>query len=200
MEMILLAAGLSTRMGSQKLLLPFGEKNVIETVIDNMRDAGFEKINAVFSKEVAAAVTERPEWLRVGINDRPERGQSSSLAIGLSMLAEDSDFCIMLGDLPLVRGADSAALAAQFSAMPEGKTVLAPSRGDVFGHPMFYRAFWKERFAKARGDMGGRDVLRKYDYEIVRVNTSEMHFKDMDTRAEYEKIAALADSRNAAKH
>ncbi len=32
---IILAAGASTRMHRQKLLLPFGNKTIIETVIDN---------------------------------------------------------------------------------------------------------------------------------------------------------------------
>ena len=53
MEAILLGAGLSKRMGRQKLLLPFGGKTVIETVIDNLRDAGVERICAVLSREVA---------------------------------------------------------------------------------------------------------------------------------------------------
>ena len=56
MEAILLGAGLSKRMGRQKLLLPFGGKTVIETVIDNLRDAGVERICAVLSREVAAAL------------------------------------------------------------------------------------------------------------------------------------------------
>ena len=34
-NMIILAAGLSTRMGRQKLLLPFGGSTVVETVISN---------------------------------------------------------------------------------------------------------------------------------------------------------------------
>lgn len=200
MEMILLAAGLSTRMGSQKLLLPFGDKNVIETVLENMHGAGFKKINAVFSRELEAAVKERPDWLSVAVNDDPGRGQSSSLAIGLAMIPDGSDFCIMLGDLPLVSSADAAALAEKFAALPEDKSVLAPCAGDIFGHPMFFRAVWKERFAQAKGDFGGRGVLRKFDSEVVRTESPETHFKDMDTRSEYEKIAALADSRNAAKY
>ena len=33
---IILAAGSSTRMGSQKMLLPFGESTILETVIHNI--------------------------------------------------------------------------------------------------------------------------------------------------------------------
>ncbi len=33
-----------------------------------------------------------------------------------------------------------------------GQDGLYPCRNGVFGHPMFYRAIWKERFKAAQGD------------------------------------------------
>ena len=56
MNAILLAAGLSKRMGVQKLLLPFGERSVIETVIKNMHGAGFSPLIAVFYDNVNDAL------------------------------------------------------------------------------------------------------------------------------------------------
>ena len=185
-KLILLGAGLSKRMGRQKLLLPFGDKNVIESVLDNLRNAGFREIYAVFSREVAAAVSPR-EGLLIEINEAPERGQSSSLAIGLDMIPEGEDFCIMLGDLPLARAEDIAALSARFDSLPSSKSVLTPCRDGVFGHPMFYRAIWRDRFRSASGDAGGRNILRAYEGEIERVDAPDGHFKDMDTPEEYEK-------------
>jgi len=191
MQAILLAAGLSTRMGRQKLLLPFGGKTVVESVIDNLRGAGFSKINAVLSREVAAAIAS-PPGVETRVNEAPERGQSSSLAIGLAMLPEGVDFCIMLGDLPLVGSEDMAALAEKFSALPPGKSVLAPCREGVFGHPMFYRALWKKRFADASGDAGGRNILKRFAEEVELVPAPAAHFKDMDTPEEYEALLSKA--------
>ncbi|MCR5336035.1 MAG: nucleotidyltransferase family protein [Synergistes sp.] len=190
-EVILLAAGLSKRMGRQKLLLPFGGSTVIETVVSNLRAAGFGKINAVLSREVEASVR-LPDGVLIRINEAPERGQSSSLAIGLDMLEEGSDFAIMLGDLPLVRPADITALAEKFSSLPSCRTVLAPCREGVFGHPMFYRAVWKNRFTEAQGDTGGKAVLMRRACEIERIEASAVHFRDMDTPDEYKSL--LADS------
>ena len=189
MNCILLAAGMSVRMGVQKLLLPFGGSTVLETVIANLKSAGLLPIYAVLSAEVAEKLTShRPSWLRVGINSDPKRGQSSSLAIGLEMLPDGNDFCIMLGDLPLAEPKDMTALATSFNAMPEGKTVLAPSREGVFGHPMFYRPVWKERFRSAFGDAGGKNILLGYEEEIVRVNAPDGHFRDIDTPEDYRKL------------
>ena len=186
LEAILLGAGLSKRMGTQKLLLPFANGTVIGTVLENLRGAGFAQVNAVLSREVAASLAPYPAWLRVEINEAPERGQSSSLAIGLEMTNSESDFCIMLADLPLARAEDIAALASRFCALSPLKSVLTPCRDGVFGHPMFYRALWRRRFAQASGDMGGRAILKKYEAEIERVEAGGGHFKDMDTPEDYQ--------------
>lgn len=188
MNTILLAAGLSARMGKQKLLLPFGESTVIKTVLSNLHLAGFSPVFAVFSREVAEAFTEIPEWLHIRINHIPERGQSSSLKIGLDMLPDSEDFCIMLGDLPLVLPEDLMEAAKQFGELPEDKSVLAPCRNGVFGHPMFYRAIWKERFNSAQGDSGGKKILLMYSEEILSMSAPDGHFHDIDTPDDYRKL------------
>lgn len=189
MNVILLAAGLSTRMGTQKLLLPFRESTVIETVIANLRDAGLSHIYAVFSKEVSEAVTKDYDGLTRAINPAPERGQSSSLAIGLSLLPDGRDFCIMLGDLPTAEPDGIAALIERFRLLPPDKTVLTPAKENGgFGHPMFYRALWKERFKSAHGDVGGRKILFEHEGEILRVPAPDGHFLDIDTPDDYKNV------------
>ena len=188
MNAILLAAGLSKRMGVQKLLLPFDGTTVIETVINNMHEAGFSPIIAVFSAEVCDKVRERPDWLHIGINKAPERGQSSSLAIGLEMLPDGEDFCIMLGDLPFVGQEEMRKLRQRFEDLPEDKTVFTPCRNGIFGHPMFYRALWKDRFKNAAGDTGGRNILMEHWDEIAAAETPDCHFCDIDTPDDYKKL------------
>ncbi len=188
MKAILLAAGLSKRMGVQKLLLPFGDSTVIETVLENMRGAGFSEIIAVFSSEVHDVLGDLGDGIRAAVNPAPERGQSSSLSIALEMLPDGEDFCIMLGDLPLVGKDEMIKLKDRFSGIPEDRTVFTPCRNGIFGHPMFYRAIWKERFKAAQGDAGGRNILREHKDEIMAAETSDCHFRDIDTPDDYEKL------------
>lgn len=186
MRTILLAAGLSTRMGVQKLLLPYGDSTIIETVLGNLRLSGLTPVYAVFSAEVAEKITERASWLKIGVNQAPERGQSSSLAIGLGMLPAGEDFCIMLGDLPRAKPQDISGLCQQFNDRPGECTALAPFRDGAFGHPMFYSALWRERFAAAEGDTGGKEILKRHWREIMTVDAEDGHFRDIDTPADYE--------------
>ncbi len=188
MKAILLAAGLSKRMGVQKLLLPFGESTVVETVLENMLEADFSEIIAVFSQEVCDALGELGEGILTAVNPAPERGQSSSLAIALEMLPDGEDFCIMLGDLPLVGKDEMVKLKESFLCMPADRTVFTPCRNGVFGHPMFYHAIWKERFKAAQGDAGGRNILREHKDEIMTAETPDCHFRDIDTPDDYKKL------------
>lgn len=192
MRTILLAAGLSTRMGRQKLLMPFGGSTVIETVLENIYKAGLGPVCAVFSAELAERIKPRAGLLETAVNPAPERGQSSSLAIGLAMLPEGADFCIMLGDLPNAKPDDMALLYEKFRARPDGKTVLAPLRDGAFGHPIFYSAEWKERFKAAEGDTGGKIILKRCGGEIMTVEASDGHFRDIDTPEDYGKARQAA--------
>lgn len=186
MRTILLAAGLSTRMGVQKLLLPYGESTIVETVLKNLSLSGLTPVYAVFSAEVAEKITKPASWLKIGVNPAPERGQSSSLAIGLEMLPAGEDFCIMLGDLPRAKPWDISGLYEKFNNRPREYTVLAPFRDGAFGHPMFYSAVWRERFSAAAGDAGGKEILKRHWREIMTVDAEDGHFKDIDTPADYE--------------
>ena len=187
METILLAAGLSKRMGAQKLLLPFADSDVISTVIKNIYNTGFTPIHTVVSKDIAAFIKPQ-DWLHVSVNPAPERGQAGSFAIGLSMLSDGSDFCVMLADQPLAKADEICALAVKFSEMPADKTVLVPQRGEKLGHPMFYRAQWKTRFAGSQGDGGDKKVLFSYEDEMYFTDAPDSFFCDLDTPADYQNI------------
>jgi molybdenum cofactor cytidylyltransferase len=109
------------------------------------------------------------------------------------MVPDGEDFCIMLGDLPNASAEAIASLTEQFRNLPEGKTVFAPCRGHVFGHPMFYRAIWKERFASAEGDTGGKTILKQHWDEIETAETGDGHFKDVDTPEDYKKALQVPE-------
>ena len=56
MTAIVLAAGLSRRMGeANKLLLPFGKKTVLETTLDNILSSNIEVVLIVIGHEIGRA-------------------------------------------------------------------------------------------------------------------------------------------------
>lgn len=186
MKAVVLAAGFSRRMKTQKLLLPFGRGTVLSTVVYNVLCAGFGEVILVVSKETAGVCGSLPR-LREVVNKTPEKGQSGSLSLGVSHTGED-DFCVTLADLPLISSEELTRYRALFDARDGKYTALAPCRGGRFGHPLFFAPLWRERFYSVKGDKGGRDVLNAHHNEILRVRGEDSFFTDMDTPEEYGQI------------
>lgn len=189
MKAILLASGMSTRMGAQKLLLPFCDGTMIERVLDNVLNGCPDGLLLVASQAVLPAVA-RYASARVCIlvNEHPEWGQSASLRLGLSALSDDEDFFVALGDMPRVEGAQIRWYAERFRDMKPGYTALAPWRDARPGHPVFFKGLWRARLLAASGDVGGRRVLNAHEDEVLKLRGFEGSFRDVDTREDYADI------------
>ena len=191
---LLPAAGLSRRMGTQKLLLPFGAGTVLEAVIGNLRAAGLTPILCVLSEATLQGLRPLGEDVTVLINPAPERGYASSLAIALDALGRaepaalrEGPFCLMLGDLPTAQAHDMARLRLAFERRPAGYTALAPYREGRFGHPIFMEGLWRARLRSASGDRGGRGILEAHEGEVLTVEGEDGFFDDLDTPEDYQR-------------
>ena len=201
MTALLLAAGLSRRMGTQKLLLPFRGETVLEVVIGNLRAAGLTPILCVLSETTRRELRPLGRDVTVRINPAPERGYASSLAIALDALGRaepaalrEGPFCLMLGDLPLAQPEDMAQLRAAFQRRPAGYTALAPYREGRFGHPIFMEGLWRGRLRSASGDRGGRDVMARFMPEVLTVAGEDGFFADLDTMEDYRRASRAASA------
>ena len=196
MTALLLAAGLSRRMGTQKLLLPFRGETVLEVVIGNLRAAGLTPILCVLSETTRRELRPLGRDVTVRINPAPERGYASSLAIALDALpdGEGEPFCLMLGDLPLAQPDGMAQLRVAFQRRPAGYTALAPYREGRFGHPIFMEGLWRGRLRSASGDRGGRDVMARFMPEVLTVAGEDGFFADLDTMEDYRRASRAASA------
>ena len=200
MKAIILAAGLSKRMKSQKLLLPFAGTTIIHRVINNVLEASFEQTILITSAKTAAHMgMEDPGIgkLRVLINENPENGQSSSLRMGMEPLRSGEDFCVFLGDMPLVSPSDIKAHIEIFHGRNAKFSALVPFRREygALGHPAFFSSVWKERFEKAQGDAGGRSIMSAYDAELLKIPAPSCFFDDVDTPEDYLRVCRLQHAR-----
>ncbi|MGB6602131.1 MAG: NTP transferase domain-containing protein [Candidatus Cybelea sp.] len=95
---VILAAGTSSRIGKQKLLMDFRGRLLIEHAI-----AAAQRWHPVVvcGREVAEYLALRSD-LSLVPNAEPERGMSHSLALANRHLASDVSMLVVLGDKPLV--------------------------------------------------------------------------------------------------
>src|SRR5262245_40252437 len=99
---LVLAAGLSRRMGEPKLLLPLAGRPVVAWTVGRLRAAGLRRIIVVAGHERAAieAAVAGP-GVEVVVNPEPEAGQGRSIRVGVAALPAGAEAVLIgLGDQP----------------------------------------------------------------------------------------------------
>ncbi len=191
---IILAAGLSRRMGRSKPLLPWGRKTVIETIaerINLLRLADAVVVTGYESVKVNLAL--KKSGIRTVYNPDYATGEMlSSMKAGLSALDDSIAAClIFLGDQPNI----NARLVTEILiAYAEGRgTIVAPSFNHRRGHPILIdRRYWQEILNLPDGS-APRDVINAYAAHTAYIQArDDSVLNDMDTPEEYREALRRA--------
>jgi len=131
---IILAAGFSSRMGSDKALLDLGGKPVIERIVSNYQSAGVRRIMVVTGQnhEQVRQLNLKVELVR---NPVPEEGMFSSVKAGVATLNGYCEpFFIHPVDTPLVSQQTLYLLFQALEQQIENDAVI-PCYAGKRGHP-----------------------------------------------------------------
>jgi molybdenum cofactor cytidylyltransferase len=185
---VVLAAGLSRRMGRAKLLLIVEGRAVVRMAVDNVLAGGIERIVVVSGAEheaIAHALAGLP--VRFAVNPNPEAGQGSSIAVGIAALPERVEAAlIVLGDQPFLSPEVIPSLAAALART--GLPIVAPRYRDGRGNPvLFARAVFPELLRLA-GDRGARAVIERDPSRVAVVDFETSMPADIDTPEDYERL------------
>lgn len=187
---VVLAAGLSRRMGQAKLLMPVGGRAIVRYVVESVLAGGVDSVWVVTGPDVerieaALAGLE----VQIAVNPAPEEGQAGSLRAGIAALPTSVEaVLIALGDQPSLAPAIIPALLAARRTSP--KLIVAPRYRDGQGNPVLFKREIFPELLRLTGDQGARPILQK---EPARVEWVELDLPmppDVDTLDDYEKIRA----------
>lgn len=187
---VVLAAGLSRRMGQAKLLMPVGGRAIVRYVVESVLAGGVDLVWVVTGPDVepieaALAGLE----VQIAVNPAPEEGQASSLRAGIAALPASVDAALIaLGDQPSLAPAIIPALLAARRTSP--KLIVAPRYRDGQGNPVLFKREIFPELLRLTGDQGARPIIKK---EPARVEWVELDLPmppDVDTLDDYEKIRA----------
>lgn len=189
---LVLAAGLSTRMGQPKLLLDWGGKSVLQTVLHALHAAGIEEIYTVIgaSRElIEQNILDLSFPVKTIFNPDYSNGEmSDSIKVGIRSLPQDIDaVLIVLGDQPQIE-VEVIRIILNAYRRTEAKIVV-PSYRYRRGHPwLIERSCWKD-LENLNPAYTMREFLREHQNEIhyIEVNTPTV-LQDLDTPADYQKL------------
>lgn len=169
---VLLAAGLSRRFGSNKLLHLIDGRPMLRRVAENLVAALLPQDEVVVvlghqAEAVRAALDGLP--VRCIVNENYADGMGGSIAAGVSGVGDKAaGVMIMLGDMPWIGAGQIRALRAAFDKAAADAVVLPVHQGRR-GHPVIFSRRWFPALCALRGDRGARSVLDAAGNDVIEV-------------------------------
>jgi molybdenum cofactor cytidylyltransferase len=192
---VLLASGLSRRMGRDKMMIDILGRPLILYTLEKYRKV-FREIIIVISPNTDLVSLVAKEVSKLAINSRPEEGISRSIRIGLSCLpASTQGFILALGDQPLVSLKTFRKIVRAF--LESKADAVVPLYKGIRGNPVIFRHSMKEKLLSSlKGDRGARDIIDKNSERTVFIETNDPGVRvDVDTPADVEKLVSLIKKR-----
>lgn len=185
---ILLAAGTSSRMGTNKLLLELQGESVLRGAALRALAGGLSPLLVVLGHE-ADRVRRELDGLpcEVVVNPDYEQGINASLKSGVAALPEEARaVMVMLADMPFVTAEMIAGLLGRYRATA-APLVISDYEG-VNAPPMLYdRCLFGELLAMT-GEGCGRQVVRRHRDEAEVMAWPASALTDVDVPADYERL------------
>ena len=191
---IVLAAGMSRRMeGENKLLLPFNDKTMLETTLDQILASGAGEVVVVLGHEgerVQEVLKNRP--IKTVFNLDFASGMTSSIQAGIRAESpETQGFMICLSDMPLIDSAIYRQLADVFfeKIKTAQQVIVQPVFENTPGNPVIFSAVFKNEILALEHPEGCKPVVQANRESVVRVPvSSDSILRDADTLEDFEKV------------
>ncbi len=192
---VVLAAGLSRRMGRPKMLLPWGQTTVIRWVVEVLENSGVEQILVVTGGASADVENEmKGSSARTILNPDYARVEMlASLQIGIRQLQDEiisdskviSAALVVLGDQPQIKVAIVESIVEAYCQTQAD--LIVPSYKLRRGHPwLVSKHLWSEILSLSP-DQNLRNFLNNHDQQIHYLNFDDPSIlKDLDTPQDWE--------------
>ncbi|MBC7218792.1 MAG: nucleotidyltransferase family protein [Hadesarchaea archaeon] len=175
---VILGAGESRRMGTQKLLLEISGKPMLEWVINSFKGVVDEIVVVLgHNPDVIIPLLERlgVKWT---VNADYFDGMVTSVKKGLEILKEFDAVFVALGDQPLI---EVDFLKKAIETWKSGAKIVCPIFKGKKGHPvLFDRSLFDEILALGK-DQFLRDVIHRHREDLRTIEAGEWSITDIDT-------------------
>jgi len=191
---IVLAAGRSSRMGDQKLLLPFSGKTVIAHIVEQLLSSTVDEVHVVVGyqrKRISRELSGRP--VSIVYNSNYKSGMLSSARCGLRDLPRQCRAALVaLGDQPSITSKLIDQMLQSFAAT--GKSILVPLHKGKRGHPIIFSKVYFSEVLKRYNSVGLRGLLHAHPDDVFELTVSSpVVLSDMDCPQDYRRELALLE-------
>ncbi len=183
---IVLAAGESRRMGTPKLLLPFGEVAMIEMVVRTLLRSTVDKVLVVLGsgrEKIRKKITSMP--VKTVENPRYKEGMLSSIQAGFQALPQETEAALVcLGDQPLIPVSVINLMLECYKKTRRG--IILPVYEKRRGHPILIDTKYKNEVLNLSPAIGLRALTHNHPEEVKEIEVDTAYIlKDIDYPEDY---------------
>lgn len=200
---IILAAGLSSRMGDFKPLMKLKQKTVIENLIDSVIEAEIDQIIIVLGfrgKDLENHIKNNYKYDLKKISfvyneNYKETDMLTSIKIGIRNLNYCDGFYIIPGDMPAIKK-DTFIILKNSMINTKSEVVFATLDG-YKKHPPLIAFDFKDNILNYEGEGGLRGIWEIYNININYVSVKDYGCViDIDTQKDYEELIKYINNRD----
>lgn len=184
---IIMASGLSKRMGENKLLLDFKGIPMIEYAFIEISKCCFNEVIVVSQYEDVLNLSKKYKFKNV-YNKKAYIGQSESIKLGILNSSKCDGYMFFVGDQPFIESFYINKIIDKFN---EDKShIIIPKYGGNKGNPVIFPYNKKDELLKLKDDEKGKKVVNKSS-KINYIDVSENMLIDIDNKVDYEKFRGV---------
>jgi molybdenum cofactor cytidylyltransferase len=183
---VVLGAGRSSRFGTPKQLLPFGDTTMLGQVVRNANASSLDRVVVVLGR-ASGELRGSVDFGRAVVVDNTAYGTgcASSLLAGMDEAGKDCEaLVLLLGDQPGVRAEFVDAVLSEWRSSRPWASVT--SYGGELGHPFVFAREAFEQLRRLHGDKAVWKLIEAYPQRVHRVEIESPLPPDVDTPEDYE--------------
>ncbi|RXT06411.1 NTP transferase domain-containing protein [Ammoniphilus sp. CFH 90114] len=190
---VILAAGMSTRMGECKPLIKHKGKTFLEHAIELARSVEVFQIAIVVGHEkerIQEQIQIQDSRLRWIYNPDYIKGQSYSLKAGWHSLGSSPGVMVFLADMPLIekRTVNMIFEEGRKKLHQKSSFVVQPCHYGTKGHPVFFGHIGLDALELLEGDTGGKSLISSVpNYYGINIDDKGI-YRDFDTPEELNQL------------
>ncbi|SCI13288.1 MULTISPECIES: molybdenum cofactor cytidylyltransferase [unclassified Romboutsia] len=181
---IVMASGLSKRMGENKLLLKYKDIPLVEHILREIKKCDFNEVILVSQYEEILQLGKRYNF-KIVKNENSHVGQSESIKLGINNSSDCDGYMFFVGDQPKLKSEHINTIMNTFKHNKD--YIIIPKSNNKCGNPVIFPYKIKEELLLLKHDEKGKKVINN-NSSILYVNIDEDILFDIDTKSDYDKL------------